>query len=126
MLFWLMTSDQLRSLREARGQTREELASFLGDCSPSTVNKWERGINPVPSWVEEKMLSNVRVEFPLSDLHALLDYARESDESFEDFISAAVREFLANRRSKPQAPTVINGAFESHTPNSVSGDQKKA
>lgn len=77
------------------------------------------------------MLSNVKVEMPLSDLHALLDYARESEESFEDFLSAAVREFLANRRSKQQPHTVTSGApTASIVPmpsvtSSESGDQKK-
>ncbi len=77
------------------------------------------------------MLSNVKVEMPLSDLHALLDYARESEESFEDFLSAAVREFLANRRSKQQPLTVTSGGQPASivpmpsATSSESGDQKK-
>jgi transcriptional regulator with XRE-family HTH domain len=98
-----MTGDQLKALREARNLTREQLATALGDCSQSTINKWERNINPVPDWVAEKMLSNVQIHFPLKDLHALLDFSRESGESFEDFLSAAVREFITRHRSKPQA-----------------------
>jgi len=104
-----MTGDQLKALREARNLTREQLATALGDCSQSTINKWERNINPVPDWVEEKMLSNVQIHFPLNDLHALLDYSRESGESFEDFLSAAVREYIANHRSKSQPQTVNAG-----------------
>lgn len=78
------------------------------------------------------MLSNVKVEFPLADLHALLDYARESEESFEQFLSTAVREFIANRRAKRQPHTVTSGAPSANivpmppAASSVSGDQKKA
>ena len=114
-----MTGDQLKALREARNLTREQLATALGDCSQSTINKWERNINPVPDWVEEKMLSNVQIHFPLKDLHALLDFSRESGESFEDFLSAAVREFIANRRSKPQAPTVKAGPTKPTSPSNI-------
>lgn len=97
----------MKALREARNLTREQLAAELGDCSASTINKWERNINPVPAWVEEKILSNVQIKFPMSDLHALLDYARESGESFETFLSTAVREYLARNRSKQSAPTAV-------------------
>lgn len=114
-----MTGDQLKALREARNLTREQLATALGDCSQSTINKWERNINPVPDWVEEKMLSNVQIHFPLTDLHALLDYSRESGESFEDFLSAAVREFIANHRSKHPAPTVKAGPTKPTSPSNI-------
>ena len=104
-----MSPEQLRSLREGRGLTREQLATELGDCTASTINKWERGMHQIPSWVEEKMLSNVQIHFPLKDLHALLDFSRESGESFEDFLSEAVREFIARHRLKPQPQSVKSG-----------------
>lgn len=96
-----MTGDQLKALREARNLTREQLATELGDCSSSTINKWERNINPVPAWVEEKMLSKVSVNLPLSVLSDLMDFSRESNESFELFLSNAVRDYLKKHRAKP-------------------------
>lgn len=114
-----MSPEQLRCLREGRGLTREQLATELGDCTASTVNKWERGMHEIPSWVEEKMLSNVQIHFPLKDLHALLDYSRESGESFEDFLSAAVHEFIAKHRSKQPAPTVKAGPTKPTSPSNI-------
>ncbi len=105
--FLNMSPEQLRSLREARGLTREQLAAQLGDCTASTINKWERGMHEIPGWVAEKMLTNVKLDFPLTDLHALLDFARESGESFETFLSSAVREYLARHRSKQPAPSPV-------------------
>lgn len=102
-----MTPEQLRTLRESRGLTRDELATELGGCTAQAIVKWERGERPIPSWVEEKMLSNVQIRFPLTDLHALLDYARESGESFETFLSTAVREYLARHRSKSPGPSPV-------------------
>jgi transcriptional regulator with XRE-family HTH domain len=104
-----MSPEQLRSLRETRGLTREQLATELGDCTASTVNKWERGMHEIPAWVEEKMLSNVQINFPLKDLHQLLDFSRESGESFEDFLSIAVREYIVKHRSKPQPQAANSG-----------------
>lgn len=91
--------------------TREQLAADLGDCSPSTINKWERNINPVPEWVAEKMLNSVRISFPIDELHELLDLARSEDLSFEDLLSEAIRELVKARRSrsKPQPLTVNAG-----------------
>jgi transcriptional regulator with XRE-family HTH domain len=102
-----MTPEHLRTLRESRGLTRDELATELGGCTAQAIVKWERGERPIPAWVEEKMLSNVEIKFPISDLHTLLDYARESGESFETFLSTAVREYLAKHRSKQAAPTPV-------------------
>lgn len=103
-----MTPDTLRKLREERGLTREELALEL-NCSASAIVQWELNKRAIPPWVEEKMLSNVQVRFPISDLHALLDFARERGESFEEFLSKAVKDFLEKHRSKTTAPTVIKG-----------------
>jgi transcriptional regulator with XRE-family HTH domain len=100
-----MTGEHLRSLREARGMTRDQLAAHLGDCTGSTINKWERNINPVPGWVAEKMLQTVKVSFPLGDLHQLLDLSRELDISFDELLAEGIQLVIASRREKPQAPT---------------------
>lgn len=104
-----MTGDQLKALRDARGFTREQLAAELGDCSASTINKWERNINPVPGWVEDKMLSNVKIAFPLKYLHQLLDLAREEGISFKQLLSEAISDRLASRREKSQPHPVKSG-----------------
>lgn len=90
-----MTGEQLRSLREAKGLTREGCAEYLGDSSASTVNNWERGISPVPEWVAEKMLREVDITLPLADLHLLLDEAKDRQVSFSVILAEAIREHIA-------------------------------
>jgi transcriptional regulator with XRE-family HTH domain len=116
-----MHPEQLRQLRESRGLTREQLAAELGDCSSSTVNKWERGMHDIPAWVEEKMLSNVRIQFPLSELHELLDLARAEDLSFEDLLAEAIRELVKSRRSHPK-PQPQQAGQDNNTPAKTHAD----
>lgn len=104
-----MKPEQLRQLRESRGLTREQLAAELGDCSSSTINKWERGMHDIPQWVAEKMLKNVKISFPMGDLHELLDLAREEKISFEDLISQAVQLVIQQRREKSQPQPIKPG-----------------
>ncbi|MDB6118580.1 MAG: transcriptional regulator [Verrucomicrobiaceae bacterium] len=98
-----MTGPQLRALRESRGLTRKEFADQLGDCTASTLNKWEAGIHAVPAWVEERAYREVEIALPLQDLHALLDVARDEGVTFHQILAQAVREYIAQRR----APSVI-------------------
>lgn len=95
-----MTGDQLRTLREGRHQTREELASYLGDTTASTINKWERNINPVPAWVEEKMLTNTELKFSIKELGELLQMATEEKISFDELLTLSIQSTLAERRAK--------------------------
>jgi transcriptional regulator with XRE-family HTH domain len=97
-----MTPEQLRQLRDSRGLTREQLAKELSDCSASTINKWERGINPIPAWVEEKMLRNVPLTLPIEDLQALMDLARESGQDFSAVLGQALRDYLKTTKPKPK------------------------
>lgn len=112
-----MTGEQLRSLREARGLTRQQLADFLGDCSHSTVNKWERDISPVPEWVAEKMLREVNITLPLADLHLLLNEAISRDVSFPQILSEAIRDYIAKRSKGSIVPlgTVLVEESAEHT-----------
>lgn len=87
-----MTPDQLRQIRGDR--TREEFAAWLGGTTASTLNKWERNINPIPAWVKEKCLANVQVSLPLKELQALMDHARNRDISFEHMLADALRSYL--------------------------------
>ncbi len=103
------TGDHLRALREERNMTRKEFADWLGDSSESTINKWERGINPVPSWVIDKLLGTAEITLPLLDLQQLLDLARHRDVSFTSLISASLRRYLAQERSP--ASKVVPASF---------------
>lgn len=112
-----MTPEQLRHLRESRGLTREQLADELKDCSASTVNKWERGMHAIPSWVEEKMLRKVPLEMPIDEIHALLNRAQEDGITFPELLARAIRSYLSTESAqpKPSAPTVKPGATPTPT-----------
>jgi transcriptional regulator with XRE-family HTH domain len=105
-----MTGTQLRHLRESRGLTREQLAAELGDCTASTLNKWEREINPVPTWVEEKMLRTLKVTLPLEELHWLLDEAITTGQSAETILADALRLWLHNRQKTDSKQNVIEAS----------------
>lgn len=93
-----MTPNQLRFLREQRNMTRDDLANYLGDCTASTINKWERSINPVPAWVADKMFSKMPVEFTLEELAEMYELCREEACSMSELIQDGVRELLRVRR----------------------------
>ena len=95
-----MTPETLRYLREQRGLTREELAEFLGDCSASTVNKWERNINPVPAWVEDKMLRSIPITLPLDELYLLINEAHKANRSAASILGESIRLWLTQQQNE--------------------------
>lgn len=92
-----MTPSELREIREARGLTREELASELGDVTASTINKWERDMHAIPAWVGEKLLRHTTVELPLEELQQLMSWAIAHGKNFETILAEALNEYLAAR-----------------------------
>lgn len=111
-----MSPEELRSLRERRGLTRDQLAIDLGGCTAQAIVKWERGERPIPSWVEEKMLRNMQLEFPLEEVNELLHLAKEAGMDFKDLLIEAARHVAASRaQGKPQAPSVKPGQQDTST-----------
>lgn len=118
-----MTASQLRQLRESRGLTRAELAEELGDCSASTVNKWERGMHAIPAWVRDKMLGHVKLDLPLEELQILLEVARVRRVDFSKLLAEAIRAYIADRRIEKKTPPPIEGSFSrvAESPGSYKG-----
>ncbi len=102
-----MTPETLRYLREQRGLTREQLAEFLGDCTASTINKWERDMHAIPAWVEDKMLRSLPVTLPLDELYLLLDEAHTTGRSAATLISEALRLWLEQNKSSFKSASTI-------------------
>lgn len=120
-----MTGQQLRSIREARGETREAFAAFLGDCSASTVNKWERDLSPVPAWVAEKAISKLTINLPIDDLQELIDYARAEDVDFIHVLGDAIRELLARRKNPRGRATSVQSTMLVDTPGEYGAKGKR-
>jgi len=73
------------------------MAEALRDVSHTTIMRWEDDPSAViPSWVVERLFADMPVTLPLSDLHTLLDMARENKQPFEAVLSAAIREYIAH------------------------------
>ena len=115
-----MTPEQLRYLRDERGLTREALAYELGDCTASTINKWERGINPVPAWVADKMFAKMPVSFTIQELAEMYDLCREEALNMSELIQEAVRMRLEQRRAA-QTKGIQNITYRSAPEQSMRG-----
>jgi transcriptional regulator with XRE-family HTH domain len=95
--------------------TRDELAKELGLPSGSTINKWERGINPIPDWVAEKMYRTLPLEFTIDELAELYDIARELNIGLHALFTQALRPMIEDRRrareqaAKPQVKFTEGG-----------------
>lgn len=95
-----MTPQQFRFLREQMNLTREELAARLGDCTASTVNKWERDMHAIPQWAAEKMWRQLPIQFNADDLSELVELARETNQSFMDLLNQAARHLITQHRAR--------------------------
>lgn len=109
-----MTGDQLRAFRESMTLTREAFAEMLGDCSASTVNKWERDMHAIPKWVEEKCYRSSKFELPIEEMNQLLQIALAEQKDFQHILTEALRHYIA-QRGKPEAPTVKAGQQDTLT-----------
>lgn len=107
-----MTGDQLRAFRESMMLTRDAFAEMLGDCSASTVNKWERDMHAIPKWVEEKCYRSSKFELPIEEMHQLLQIALAEQKDFQHILTEALQDYIA-QRGKPEAPTVTPGPANS-------------
>jgi len=63
-----MTPKELKNIRKERGLNQKEMALLL-NASYSALTKWETAANPIPKWVEEKLVDR-RKGFALKDLTA--------------------------------------------------------
>ena len=93
-----MLGAELKLLREEREMTQQELAHFLGgDCSRSTVSRWESGHLTIPNWVAQKLLADSEISLPTASMARLLSYAARHHLSFRTLLTQAITEFLSKR-----------------------------
>lgn len=99
----MMTPETLLHLRQQRMLTRDELAKELGLPSGSTINKWERGINPIPDWVAEKMYRTLPIELTIDELGELYDICRELGIGMHQLVGDALRPKIQERIRQREA-----------------------
>lgn len=125
----MMTPETLLYLRQQRMLTRDELAKELGLPSGSTINKWERGINPIPDWVAEKMYRTIPIEFTIDELAELYDICRELQIGMHQLIADAIRPMIRDRirqrEIKAQPPLYTTGGGSGQSINAVAEEHDK-
>ena len=92
-----MTGPQLRTWRIAEGLSmREVTEQLLGkQISQPTLSRWEDSPNEIPAWAAAAILSKTKIELPIDELQALLDYARQHKLNFRQLIARAISNLLA-------------------------------
>jgi len=91
-----MTGRELKALREGRNMTQSELSAFLGDSTPGTLSRWEKGVHTIPQWVEEKLLSTATVTLPLTALRELMAVAADRRMDFDALLGNAIQAYVQN------------------------------
>ena len=104
-----MTGPQLSKWRSDHDLALREVVEMLGgQVNHTTVSRWERQPDDIPTWAAEKILATTQITLPLDELHALLDAAREDNTPAQQFIAQAILEYLHKRRltkSQVETPT---------------------
>jgi hypothetical protein len=91
-----MNGPQLRTWRKAADLSLRQLAddTLGGQVTYSTIGRWEQSPDEIPEWVTEKLLGETQIQLSLTELHKLLDLARENQMDFNEILTVAVRDYL--------------------------------
>lgn len=103
-MFVSMTGEHLKKLRHDKGMKRPQFAAWLGGTTASTLNKWERGISPVPLWVERRVLTEENLSLPVELLRELVHDADVRGISVMDALISNLKAGIAARKQFTQKP----------------------
>jgi transcriptional regulator with XRE-family HTH domain len=109
----MMNGPQLKQLRTSLGLSLRDLAEnqLAGQVTHTTLSRWEASTDPIPEWAMLKLLGTTEISLPLSELHQLLDIARQEHKNFQDILSLAITAYLQSRRNAALAPTPTEQEF---------------
>jgi transcriptional regulator with XRE-family HTH domain len=97
-----MTGPEMKAWRDAAGLTLVEAATMLnGDVTQPTLSRWEQSEKPIPQWASDIFLGATKITLSVAELHALLDYARRNNKSFNAVLADAIRHWLSLQPIKP-------------------------
>ena len=90
-----MTSTHLKAFRNKMGLTQRAFAAWIG-AKYRTVVAWETNQNPVPHWVNRRILEEFPPRIELSLDAAMFSElklaARSQGKSFDELVSEVIRE----------------------------------
>lgn len=79
-----------------------------GDVTQPTLSRWEQSEKPIPQWASDIFLGATKITLSVAELHALLDYARRTNQSFNQVLAEAIRSYLgAPSSAVPGKPTKL-------------------
>lgn len=97
-----MTGADIKHFRVSRGLTFRQMAELLRDASHTTISRWEdKPEEHLPSWVDERLLSNLPITMSAADFSTLLDLARRTGKAPEEIFSKALRDYARSLQPKP-------------------------
>jgi transcriptional regulator with XRE-family HTH domain len=100
-----MNGPELKTWRTSAKLSLVEVAAMLdGQVSQPTLSRWEQSKKPIPQWATDKLLGATKITLALTELHQLLDYARQHDLSFQAILAEAIRAWLAQQASNIITP----------------------
>jgi transcriptional regulator with XRE-family HTH domain len=102
-----MNGPQLKLWRQSQGLSGREVAENIleGQVSQPTLSRWEASTDPIPEWAMLKLLGTTQVSLPLSELHQLLDIARQERKDFQEILGLAITAYLQSRQKAALSPT---------------------
>lgn len=71
-----------------------------GDVTQPTLSRWEQSEKAIPQWACDIFLGATKITLSVDELHALLDYARKNDRSFNEVLAEAIRSWLSRQNTK--------------------------
>lgn len=91
----------MKAWRVAARLTLNEAAAMLnGDVTQPTLSRWEQSEKPIPQWASDIFLGATKITLSVAELHALLDYARRTNQSFNEVLAEAIRAWLSRQHTK--------------------------
>ncbi len=98
----------MKAWREAAGLTLNQAATMLnGDVTQPTLSRWEQSEKPIPQWASDIFLGATKITLSVAELHALLDYARRTKQSFNEVLAEAIRAWLSRQQPENIRPPRI-------------------
>lgn len=96
-----MTGPEMKAWRVAAGLTLVETAAMLNwDVTQPTLSRWEQSDKAIPQWACDIFLGATKITLAVNEMHALLDYAKAHDQSFNEVLAEAIRDWLRQQNKK--------------------------
>ena len=97
-----MNGPEMKAWRTAAGLTLRDVATayLSSEVTHTTLSRWEQSEKPIPQWASDIFLGATKITLSVAELHALLDYARRNNKSFNKILAEAIRAWLSRQQTE--------------------------